>query len=512
MPIWLLSDVDIATKPDGTYDDGNGLRLRVRKNGRSRTWVWRCNTRPWGGRPDDTISFGSARKTSAATRARELAEFCQSLMARGIDPRQWRAEDRKRRAKLQAATVTFEQEVRSYYKFGCDALWGKKAREQARSVVRNLLGIELEAQPLAGDQPQNRNRLKAEEKHRKRVQVAQHLYDVTLQEIEAHHLAPLLPNWKGKPGSGRDMDKRLITFLYGMFKVAIAGKKYFGPNPASVAEGTPLWILIGGNQLPVQHRIPPHLNDIPRYVAYLSEPPRPNPGWATTAELAEAYDKNENVFRKARDKELLPSAQRYADWGTASYIYRIDEVKAVFGEFVRPLRRHQDIPVEWSATLFMILTGGVRSEQVCELRWPYIREADGLIIYPPSEHKAGKKTGEVHEIILTDRQDQILDRMRVQQNQDKTYDPKGHVFKHRKTRTGLDYFAGDPLKPEGIGVLGFGCEHTSPTSSSGAPCRMACAPHLKPGSWRMSMLAISPGWRWAIPSTTIRRMNPTAIR
>ena len=389
MPIHLLSDLDIATKPDGTWDDGNGLRYRVRNSGRSKTWLLRCNTRPWGGKSDDSISLGPLRKVPAS-KARELAALCQSLIARSIDPRQWRAEDRKRRAKLQAATVTFEQEVRSYYKFGCDALWGsKKTRNHYRSVVRNLLGIEPEAQPLANDHPQHRNRLKAEEKHRKRVQVARLLYDVTLQEIEACHLAPLLPNWKGKPGSGRDMDKRLITFLYGMFKHAKLNGRYTGENPASTAKGSPLWSLLGGNQLSVQHRIPPHINDIPRYVAYLSEPPRPNSGWATTAELAEGYNKNANALKRAREKRLLPSAKKYADWGTASYIFLIDEVKAVFGEFVQPLRQHQDIPVEWSATLFMILSGGVRQEQVCEMRWNYIREADGLIIYPPSEHKRG---------------------------------------------------------------------------------------------------------------------------
>ena len=38
----------------------------------------------------------------------------------------------------------------------------------------------------------------------------------------------------------------------------------------------------------------------------------------------------------------------------------------------------------------------------------------------------------------------------MQQNQDGTYDPNGHVFVHRKTTTGLDFFTGKPLKKEGI--------------------------------------------------------------
>jgi integrase len=256
------------------------------------------------------------------------------------------------------------------------------------------------------------------------------------QDFDAALVPILRPIRRTKP----EIEHRVQNFLFGMFKWAGHKKWYVGPNPATDHKDSPLRELLGGARPPGGHHKALAVTDMPLLMAYLCTPPRHSDNVCTTAEAAEATGRDPATIIKAIRRGLFPGASRWAEWGTASYLIPVAELKKVF-PLKQPLRHHIEIPLEWYALRLLILTG-VRSSMGCELRWDYVKRKKGLIEFPPEEHKAGRKTGEQYLVIITPGVAEILDTMEAMQKRDGMYDAKGFVFVHGPTRTGIDVRTG----------------------------------------------------------------------
>lgn len=140
-----ITQKNITKVPDGKYRISENLYLVVRREGRSRAFVFRYRS-PLGVRKD--LSLGSATVTTLAS-AKEEAMKCQVLLARGIDPYQARQE-RKEQIKEQEQKKKQEKTFSDFVEYGLQELFiVKNVRESTKRQYGFI--VEKHLKPTFGD-------------------------------------------------------------------------------------------------------------------------------------------------------------------------------------------------------------------------------------------------------------------------------------------------------------------------------------------------------------------------
>lgn len=127
----------------GRYSDGGGLVLQVSKWG-TKSWIFRYER---GGR-DRHMGLGPLADLSLAE-AREKAGRCRKLLLDGIDPREARDGERRKRAEETAKTVSFE-ECAGLFLAAYEPTWrNPKHRVQWRSTLKTYVYPVIGALPAS---------------------------------------------------------------------------------------------------------------------------------------------------------------------------------------------------------------------------------------------------------------------------------------------------------------------------------------------------------------------------
>jgi len=164
---------------------------------------------------------------------------------------------------------------------------------------------------------------------------------------------------------------------------------------------------------------------------------------------------------KSGRSQFFPSAYRWADWGTATYLIPIKEVMQPKIQdalpLKRPLRKHIENEIEKLALQYVIATvvrSGMASTSAkgadpeSALKWSFVKPKLGLIVYPPEMHKEGEQLNDEYNITLTPFVEDILQAAHAYQERhgiDSEY-----VFVKGATRTGRNAFRNELVKRSGV--------------------------------------------------------------
>jgi integrase len=422
---YQLDASTIATAPDGVHNDGGALdgcalEIHVRNGGKSKRAYFRYNGTPFGERRTQRIPLGPY--DLGLPRLRRERDACEQLIEQRKSPRLHRSEQQERQ---RAATMTLRDAVEEFYDYGYRVLWKSPETRKLNERIKRLY-----LDPAA-------------------------IMDEPLDSIRPHHLDQGIigPYWNKQTGNSA----RMRSLLHGTFQYQIDNDKYSRPNPASWRKTAPLTRLLGAQAPSVPHRAPP-VTDIPHLVAYLYGPQDHwVPGYLTTMQAAHAYEcdrKKINYLKEAGAFQGVRKAPPH--WKVYSNLIPISELKRVFGEFKRtPIPIERDHDRLYSDALLCLIFSGVRSGMICRLRWRNIVEKkiggkkQKLLEYlpacndQPSEHKMGWKFNVPYLVILTDNLHAIIEQQRDRQIRDGIkIDPNGFVFRHGRSRAGLDRWFG----------------------------------------------------------------------
>jgi hypothetical protein len=410
MPIHLLTEDSAMTLEDGRYDDGGGLWLIVRNNGRAASYFFEYNGKLVGESEWKHVSLGARKKTSLAL-GRKRAEFCRTLLERSVSPRYWRSHERKELHKQEASKLTVAEAVSQFCEFGDAKLWRKpQVRKQKRGII-------------------------------KRYYRQSAIWNMLVQEVEPEHAAAILdPIWFPKPRHARNVQ----SFGFSVFKWLKLKKLYVGENPFNGSVYSPMVELLGGSQPPYESsREAPEVEDLQLLMAHLSVPPGHGEDVCSTAEAAEATERDCQSILAAVRRGLFPGAYKWAPWGSATYLIPVKELIAVpFFKLQRPLRRNMEIPLEYLALRYVLLTL-VRSAMVSNLQRDQIKDNRDLIIYPKDRHKTGGKTNDEYNVIITPEVAKVLNE--AQAYQERHGIKSNYVFVRGPTRFGLDALTDKPI-------------------------------------------------------------------
>jgi integrase len=410
MPIHMLTEDQALTLKDDRYEDGGGLWLIVRNNGRAASYFFEYNGKLVGEDEWKHVSLGPRKKVSLAL-ARKRAEICRSLIERGIRPRYWRSHERKDLQGQAATDLTVADAVAKFLEFGDEKLWRKaEVRKQKRGIVRRY----FEKMPI---------------------------WKMLVQEVEPEHAAAVLdPIWFPKPRAGSAAQ----SFGYSMFKWLKLKKLYVGENPFNGSMYSAMVELLGGPQPPshISNRQAPEIEDLPLLMAHLCTPPKHDDDVCTTKEAAEATERDPDAILRLVRNKVFPGAYKWADWEGATYLIPKKELEAGPLPLLHPLRQDDEIPVEYLALRYVLLTL-VRSTMGAQLRWDQIKDRRDLVIYPKTHHKAGPQTQDEYNVIITPAVAQVLDEARAYKERHNI--KSEYVFARKATRYGTNHFSDKPI-------------------------------------------------------------------
>jgi hypothetical protein len=415
----ILSEDEAMTRIDGRYNDGDRHVLIVRNNGCSAIHFFEYNGTPVGERNSDRVSIGARKKTSL-NQARTNADFCRGLLAKGISPKRWREQKRKETQRQEAASLTLAEAIegRADPEFEGFRKWGTRRKWHKPS---SLAGVSWVIRGYLQPSP---------------------IWNMRVQDVEVEHAIQLLdPIWFPKQTTG----KRVQSFCLSLFKWLKLKKLYFGENPFYGGRDGPLVEGLGGPQPPGGHLKDPEPDDLPIVMAHLRTPPTHGDDVCTVAELAEAAETTPDAIRKMAKRGFFGEVERWADWGTATYLIQIKEVmnRRDVLPLKRPLRKHIEIPIESLAIQLVTLTAA-RPGMVCALEWDWIKDKRGFIEYPKYDHKTGLKVNDVYTVIITPAVQEVLDAARAYQQHHGI--KSDYVFVKGGTRTGINAFSGQRVK------------------------------------------------------------------
>jgi integrase len=427
---YLLDVNKIAAAKDGVHKDGGeldgcALEIHIRNGGKSKRAYFRYNGTPFGEKRTERIPLGSYDQGFAYLRRERAA--CERLVEQGKSPRRHRSEQTEQR---QSASRTLRQAIEEYF------AWA---------------GGDAEHEPALWNSPWTR-KLNNQVKRRHFDNAA--IMDLPVQSIRPHHLNALIgPYWRKKPGTpnalGRGNGIRMRSLLHSTFEREIDNEYYAGRNPASWRKTAPLTGLLGPEPRSTPHAAALY-TDIPRIIAHLRSVRQCVPGYLTIAEAAYAYDRDGDGIRHAADSGKFPGAvmRPMHTWNKLCRFIPIAELKQVYGEFKRePIAIERADVVTNCEMLQAVIFTAVRPSMICNMYWGQIKEKERYIEYlpardgRPSEHKNGWKYDFPYLVMLTDNLRAIIEIQRQQQIRDGVeINPHGPVFRHARTRCGVDYW------------------------------------------------------------------------
>jgi integrase len=406
----MLSEDEAMTRIDGRYNDDGGLWIIVRSNGKAASYFFEYNGKLVGEKGWESVSLGARKKISLAL-ARKRAELCRSLIERGISPRHWRSHERKELQAQIAKDLTVAKAIDEFLKFGDEKLWRKiEVRNQKRGIVRRY----FENRPI---------------------------WKMLVQEVEPEHAAAVLdPIWFPKPRAGSTVQ----SFGHSMFKWLKLHKLYVGENPFDGSIYSPMVQILGGPQPPrhISNRQEPEVEDLTLLMAHLCTPPKHSDDVCTTKEAAEATGHDPDAILRAIHKKIFPGAYKWADWEGATYLIPVEELAAGPFRLLHPPRQSDEIPVEYLALRYVLLTL-VRSMMGARLLWNQINDRRDLIIYPKTHHKAGMTTHDEYNVIITPAVAQLFDEAHAYQERHNI--KSEYVFVRKPTPYGIDFLDEKPL-------------------------------------------------------------------
>jgi integrase len=415
----LLDVSKIAAARDGVHNDGGALagcalEIHVRNGGKSKRAYFRYNGTPFGEKRTERIPLGSY--DLGLPRLRRERVTCEQLIEQDKSPKRHRSEQQERQ---RAAAMTLRNALEEYWAYARRVLWSPDVHQHNERIKRKHL------EPME-------------------------IMDLPLDSIRAQHLDEAFGvKWATMSGTG----PRIRSLLHSTFQYQIDKDNgvFRGPNPASWRKTSSLSRRLGP-QPPSKPHPGPHYEDVPKIVAYFCAPlDHWVPGYLTTMQAAYATGRDPKAIRTATEAGLFPGARKAPPvWKSSSNLIPIDEIKKVFGEFVREPEpnEHESARMHSRLARFLIFTP-VRAAMACKLRWRNIKEDKGLIEYLPkrngfpSEHKLGWKFPIPYIVILTDNIHALIKEQREQQIRDGIkIEPDGFVFVHGKSHTGADRWFG----------------------------------------------------------------------
>lgn len=206
-----LKAKDIFSVPDGVYSVANGLILRVRNNGTSRSWIFRYSKN--GKRRDYAI--GSAKKITMPAAKVEAAKLI-TLVSQGVD-----IHETKKKAKIEAAPL------HPFETFAVEALAHlEKIRQWKGANSKNKY-------------------MNALYNHCIPVLRGRNIEEITSDDV----LEVLRPIWFKTPRSGTEAR----IFLDFVFSYAISLKIYNGLNPARWKDNLSMFLPSPTAVKPIKH-------------------------------------------------------------------------------------------------------------------------------------------------------------------------------------------------------------------------------------------------------------------
>jgi integrase len=414
MSIHLLSEDEAMTRIDGRYNDGGGLWLIVRNNGRAASYWFEYNGDLVGeGKRWRHVSLGPRKKTSLK-KARDRAALCRSLLDGNITTCRWRNEERKELRKQKAGSLTFGEAAEQYRDWACEKIWhSPTGPAQSRGVINNYFMTEKT------------------------------IWNRPILDFEVEDAAKILdPIWFKK----KDMAKRVQSFGFSVFKWLKLHRLYTDENPFDGSKEGPLVQMLGGPQPPSGNFREPTLSDVKLLMAHLRKAPTHPDDVCTVAEAAEATGRDYQSIRVAIKRGLFPGAYKWAPWGVAAWLIPVKELIKVF-PLQWPLRHHIEVPVPSYALQLVFLTA-MREEMAANLRWDNIKTGRGLIVFQDTQHKTGRQQNDEYNVVITPTVSEILDAMEALQKRQSI--KSDYVFVHPRSLTGVDYFTGQTIKRHNI--------------------------------------------------------------
>jgi integrase len=420
----LLNVSAIAAARDGVYNDGGALpgcalEIHVRSGGKSKRAYFRYNGTPFGEKRTERLPLGSY--DLGLPRLRSERVVCEQLIEQSKSPKR-HLSDKKDRQRAEA--MTLRDALEEFWAHASERLWSPNVRVHNDQVRKKHLD------PMK-------------------------IMDLPLASIRAQHLDEEFGHkWRTMGGTG----KEIRSLLHGTFQCQMDKDDgiYRGPNPASWRKTSSLSRRLGPSP-PSKPHPGPHYEDVPKIVAFFCAPmDHWVPGYLTTMQAAYALNRDPKSIRTANDQDLFPGVREAPRiWKCSSNLFPIDELKKVFGEFVRePVPHEQESARMHSRLARFVLFTPVRASNACELRWRNIKEHKGLIEYLPkrisptgewlpSEHKLGWKKPVPYLVVYTDNLRALIEEQREQQIRDGIkIEPDGFVFVHSRSHSGGDRWFG----------------------------------------------------------------------
>jgi integrase len=398
----------VNSAKDGTYTDGSGLYLIVRKSGRARSWSFRHRGKrisPPG---------GSAHNISVE-QAQAFVRQCRDQLANGNDPFSRQANQASVRK------LTFKECFTEFCAHKGKRDWGRQAKQLGRTIANNYVNASAHA-------------------------------DLPVQDITdiPHMLSILEPTWNTKPV----IAKRAGFTICAMFRWAKSTRRFLGENPAVITKDSALGLALGRQQRP-GHRVPLNVDDVPKLIAFLRSPRysrflRHSSDVCTVSEAMEAIGTGrEPILRAIRQGKIRGAYKplwKEKEWLQSPYLIPVKELKKLFPTLRYPIPELAHIPVHAWVLQFLVFTL-VRSDMGCSLHWDQINRKRGLIEYG-HEHKTGRHSDQEYNIVITDGVTEILNAMEAHQRREKL--DSEYVFVHGATRFGISTRFGERANPNTV--------------------------------------------------------------
>jgi hypothetical protein len=426
MAIHLLSQqlVDTVVR-NGMYNDGGGLALRVQQDGRAKSYAFAYNGKPHGEKSGKQftirIPIGSAFKVSLADAQLKAAEY-RALLARGVSPRQYLEKQKAQRIAQGSApaAMTWPEGVEEYHRHGMANLWTSENTRKEMTSVKNRYLL-----PVFKDLPL------------REVKVA-HVAKIlgAAAENNRYHKGPPGSIWRARVGTSNHIQ----SFIHGMINRAIIKEWHPGPNPAPFGKKDNALIALLGKQPESGNRKGLMVHEVPAFMAELCAPLH-DKSVLTMYEAMTATGYSAESIRLLIKHGDVPAVLKDPKRPTLGYLIQRKPLEKI-RPFVREPEELPDLQLYRWCLKFILLTV-VRPEMGCLLKWSYIHEGEGKIIYPREAHKMGHDYNRTYETPTPPEVGRLLLMMEARRDRERI--KSEYVFMRAQSRFGRGVWTEQPI-------------------------------------------------------------------